>query len=213
MNYSYTLKRNRQRKTNYRKRVSLLISRSPFITVKISDQNISSQLLKSTPTGDVVICSAHSRELKKYAWKGSLNSLPACYLTGLLLGKKSIEKGFSDAILYTGRDAFTSRVAACLKGIVASGVHIPASEDILPIDDRISGKHIAEYAKLLQEDERKYGTTFSQLLKDGLKPEDYPSHFEAIRKKIYDHDDSITKKGEGQREEALISDSRGKGQK
>ena len=184
MTYNLTLKRNRQRKTNYRKRASLLLSRRHFIVAKISDQNVSCQFLKPTLKGDLVICSAHSRELRKYGWKGSMNSLPACYLTGFLLGKKSTAKGMDNAILYTGRDSFTSRVAACLKGIVAAGVNVPVSEDNLPSDDRTNGKHIAEYAKILKEDEAKYNSIFSTLIKDGLNPEDYPSHSESTKQKI-----------------------------
>jgi large subunit ribosomal protein L18 len=184
MTYNLTLKRNRQRKTNFRKRAALLLSRSSFIVAKISDQNISSQVLKPMINGDIVICSAHSRELRKYGWKGSMNSLPACFLTGFLLGKKSVANAMNNAILYTGTDSFTSRVAACLKGIVAAGVNVPVSQENLPIDDRINGKHIAEYAKILKADEAKYNSIFSMLVKEGLNPEDYPSHFEATKHKI-----------------------------
>ena len=184
MIYSPSLKRNRQRKTNYRIRAALLISKSPFITIKISDQNVTSQVLKATRSGDVVISSVHSRELKNHGWKGSMNSLPACYLTGLLVGKKSIEKGTDTAILYTGKDPFTTRIAACLKGIVAAGLNVPVSDKSLPKDDRISGEHIVKYAKILKEDQENYNTRFSLLLKGGLKPEDYPLHFEKIKMQI-----------------------------
>lgn len=184
MTYIRTLKRIRQNKTNYRKRAALLISRSPFVTIKISDQNIGVQALKPTLAGDIVIASAHSRELLKSGWKGSLNSLPACYLTGILLGKKAIRKGMESMILYTGNDPFTSKVAACLKGIIAAGVVTPVSEESLPTDDRISGKHIANYANILKEDQSKYNTRFSLLLKNGFQPENYPTHFEDIRAKI-----------------------------
>src|SRR5919198_601901 len=184
MTYNLTLKRTRQRKTNYRKRAALLLNRSYFIVAKISDLNISGQILKPTIKGDITICSAHSKELRKYGWKGSMNSLPACYLTGFLLGKKSIANSTDNAILYTGVDSFTSRIAACLKGVIAAGVSVPVSEDKLPTDDRISGKHIAEYAKILKPNEAQYNSRFSMLIKDGFNPEDYPSHFEAIRNKI-----------------------------
>src|ERR671928_884068 len=100
MSYRPMLRRNRQRKTNYRKREALLISRSSFITVRISNQNVICQVLKPSSLGDIVICSVHSRELRKYGWKGSMNNLPACYLTGFLLGKKSLAKGTDSAILY-----------------------------------------------------------------------------------------------------------------
>jgi large subunit ribosomal protein L18 len=182
--YVHTLKRIRQRKTNYRKRSGILIGRRPFIITKISGQNISAQSLRPTLTGDIVIASAHSRELIRHGWKGSMNSMPACYLTGLLLGKKSIQKGATNAILYTGNNPFTTKVAACLKGIVDSGINIPVSKESLPGDDRVSGKHIANYANLLKDSEEKYNSTFSALLKQGLRPEDYPVHFEEIRMRI-----------------------------
>lgn len=184
MAYVHTLKRIRQRKTNYRKRSGILIGRRPFIITKISGQNISAQSLKPTLTGDIVIASAHSRELIRHGWKGSMNSMPACYLTGLLLGKKTIEKGATNAILYTGNNPFTTKVAACLKGIVDSGIKIPVSKESFPSDDRVSGEHIANYAKLLKDSGEKYNSRFSALLKQGLRPEDYPVHFEEIRMRI-----------------------------
>ena len=184
MAYVHTLKRIRQRKTNYRKRSGILIGRRPFIITKISGQNISAQSLKPTLTGDIVIASAHSRELIRHGWKGSMNSMPACYLTGLLLGKKTIEKGATNAVLYTGNNPFTTKVAACLKGIVDSGIKIPVSKESLPSDDRVSGEHIANYAKLLKDSGEKYKSRFSALLKQGLRPEDYPVHFEEIRMRI-----------------------------
>lgn len=194
MAYVHTLKRIRQRKTNYRKRSGILIGRRPFIITKISGQNISAQALKPTLTGDIVIASAHSRELIRHGWKGSMNSMPACYLTGLLLGKKSIQKGATNAVLYTGNNPFTTKVAACLKGIVDSGINIPVSKESLPGDDRVSGEHIANYANLLKDNEEKYNSRFSVLLKQGLRPEDYPVHFEEIRMKISGKSASENKK-------------------
>jgi large subunit ribosomal protein L18 len=194
MAYVHTLKRIRQRKTNYRKRSGILIGRRPFIITKISGQNISAQALKPTLTGDIVIASAHSRELIRHGWKGSMNSMPACYLTGLLLGKKSIQKGATNAVLYTGNNPFTTKVAACLKGIVDSGINIPVSKESLPGDDRVSGEHIANYANLLKDSEEKYNSRFSALLKQGLRPEDYPVHFEEIRMKISGKSASENKK-------------------
>lgn len=184
MTYVHTLKRIRDDKTNYRKRAALLIGRHSFVTVKVSDQNVAVQVLKPTPTGDVVIASAHSRELEKQGWKGALNNLPACYLTGMLLGKKALEKGVKNAVLYIGKDHFTSRVAACMKGIVDSGVGMPVSEESLPEQERISGQHIAEYAGTLKENQEEYNSRFSAILKNGLSPEDYPSHFEEIKSKL-----------------------------
>ncbi len=144
MTYVHTLKRIRDDKTNYRKRAAILIGRRSFITVKVSDQNVAAQVLKPTPTGDIVIASAHSRELAKQGWKGGLNNLPACYLTGMLAAKKALGKGVNSAVLYIGKDHFTSRVAACMKGIIDGGVNMPVSEESLPEQKRISGQHIAD---------------------------------------------------------------------
>ena len=184
MAYVHTLKRIRDDKTNYRKRAAILIGRHSFVTVKVSDQNVAAQALKPTPTGDIVIASAHSRELEKQGWKGALNNLPACYLTGMLLGKKALEKGVKNAVLYIGKDHFTSRVAACMKGIVDSGVSMPVSEESLPEQERISGQHIAEYAGTLKENQEEYNSRFSAILKNGLSPEDYPSHFEEVKSRL-----------------------------
>ncbi|AIF84838.1 ribosomal protein L18 [Candidatus Nitrososphaera evergladensis SR1] len=185
MTYVRTLKRIRLDKTNYRKRAAVIVGRHSFATVKVTDQNVAAQILKPTPTGDLVIASAHSHELvTKHGWKGSTNSLPACYLTGLLLGKKALEKGTNKAVLYIGKDHFTTRVATCAKGIADSGVNIPISEESLPDAERISGQHIADYASSLKANEEEYKSRFSALLKNGLKPEDYPAHFEEVRFKI-----------------------------
>jgi len=184
LTYVRTLKRIRLDKTNYRKRAAVIVGRHSFATVKVTDQNVAAQILKPTPTGDLVIASAHSHELAKHGWKGSTNSLPACYLTGLLLGKKALEKGTSKAVLYIGKDHFTTRVATCAKGIADSGVNIPISDESLPDAERISGQHISEYASSLKANEEEYKSRFSALLKNGLKPEDYPAHFEEVRFKI-----------------------------
>jgi large subunit ribosomal protein L18 len=191
MSYSATLKRNREGRTNYRKRAAILISKSPFVVIKISSQNVICQVSRPSLGGDFVISSVHSRELKNYEWKGSMNSIPACFLIGILAGKKTLAAGINKAILYTGKDHFTSRIAACLKGIVAAGLDVPVSKDILPDDNRTTGKHISEYAGKLKADSEKYQKRFSSLLKAGLKPEDYPLHCEAVRKKILE-----VKKGE-----------------
>jgi large subunit ribosomal protein L18 len=161
-----------------------LIGRHSFVTVKVSDQNVAAQVLKPTPTGDVVIASAHSRELEKRGWKGALNNLPACYLTGLMMARKALDKGVKDAVLYIGKDHFTSRVGACMKGIVDGGITMPVSEESLPEEERITGQHIADYAGALKEDQEEYNSRFSAILKNGMRPEDYPSHFEEIKNKI-----------------------------
>ena len=50
-----------------------------------------------------------------------------------------------------------SRIYAVLKGAIDAGLSIPHSPDILPSDERLSGKHIIDYAqKLKKEDVKRY---------------------------------------------------------
>jgi large subunit ribosomal protein L18 len=185
MSYVHTLKRIRTHKTNYRKRQALLVSRRDFVTIKITNQNVIAQVLKPEIRGDIVRVSTHSRELRRYGWKGSLNSLPACFLVGLVLGRKALEKGVDKAILYIGNKAFTSRIAACMKGIVQAGINIPISSESYPTEHRLNGQHIAEFAlKIKAGDINKYNRYFSSLLREGLVPENYHSHVDEITARI-----------------------------
>lgn len=94
---------------------------------------------------------------------------------------KAVSAGTARANLYVGVKPFLngSRIAAALKGLLDAGLVIPAGEDIFPDEERLSGGHVAKYAKsLLAKDTGVYRSTFSQLIKAGFKPEDYPKHFE-----------------------------------
>ena len=184
MTYHAVLRRNRQNRTNYRKRAALLLARRSFVSITISNQNVMAQVLKPSPIGDSVVTAVQSKELIKYGWKGSMNGLPSCYLTGFLLGIKALKKATDGLILYTGNKSYTSGIAACMKGIVDAGVKIPLSESSLPSADRIRGSHIAQYAEILKQDSEKYNSQFSTILKNGCKPENYPAHFEETKSKI-----------------------------
>lgn len=184
MVYTSTFRRIRERKTNYRKREKLLVGKKDFVTVNVSDQNISAQLIRPDLLGDKVMASVHSNELLSYGWKGSRKNIPSCYLVGLLLGKKCLQKKISSAILYIGKRHFTTKIAACLKGLSEAGLELPFSENILPSEDRIQGTHIADYAKKLKANDDVYKSRFSSNLGSGLEPEKYPSHFSEVKDKI-----------------------------
>ncbi len=184
MVYTSTFRRIRERKTNYRKREKLLVGKKDFVTVNVSDQNISAQLIRPELLGDKVMASVHSNELLSYGWKGSRKNIPSCYLVGLLLGKKCLQKKISSAILYIGKRHFTTKIAACLKGLSEAGLELPFSESILPSEDRIQGNHIADYAKKLKANDDMYKSRFSSNLGSGLEPEKYPSHFSEVKDKI-----------------------------
>lgn len=143
-------RRKREGKTNYKKRLKLLLSGKPRLVIRPSLKNVTAQIIEYNPKGDQTIASAHSRELAKFEWKFSTGNVTTAYLTGLLLGKKALKKKIKEAILDIGlrTPIKGSKVFACLKGVVDAGVSVPVSEEILPSPERISGKHIADYRKL-----------------------------------------------------------------
>jgi large subunit ribosomal protein L18 len=180
-------RRRREGKTNYRRRKSAVISKRPLLNVFVSGKNTSLQIVQPKPAGDVVLCSAHSRELVERGWKASRRSIPAAYLTGLLMGARAKSSGVKDAILYTNVRAYHSggRVASAVKGVVDAGFKLTVGKETFPGEDRISGKHIASYAAQLKEtDPARYQTRFSGLLKAGVTPEDLPAHFEEVKASI-----------------------------
>lgn len=197
MVYTSTFRRIRERKTNYRKREKLLVGKKDFVTINVSDQNISAQLIRPDLLGDKVMASVHSNELLSYGWKGSRKNIPSCYLVGLLLGKKCLQKKISSAILYIGKRHFTTKIAACLKGLSEAGLEMPFSENILPSEDRIQGNHIADYAKKLKANDDVYKSRFSSNLGSGLEPEKYPSHFSEVKDKIVN--DKVKKEKESEK--------------
>ena len=186
MVYTSTFRRIRDRKTNYRKREKLLIGKKDFVTVNVSDQNVTAQLIRPDLIGDKVMASVHSNELLSYGWKGSRKNIPSCYLVGLLLGKKCLQKKITRAILYIGKRHFTTRIAACLKGLSEAGLEMPFSENVIPSEQRIQGNHIAEYAKQLKANDQLYKSRFSSNLGLGLEPEKYTSHFTEVKDRIVD---------------------------
>jgi large subunit ribosomal protein L18 len=179
-----TLRRRRQGVTDYRARKRAIISQRPLLVVRVSNKNVSTQFVKPTVNGDVVLSSSHSRELSKLGWHGSAKSTPACYLLGRLAGKKAVAAGVKEAVVYNGLVPFIrgSRVAALLKGVVDSGLAVPVGEKAFPDEERLSGKPIAEYAaKLAAEDKDAYGKAFSAMLRAGFKPENYAEEFEKVK--------------------------------
>jgi len=181
------LRRRREGVTDYRSRKRAITSQKPLLVIRISNKNVTTQFVKPTVKGDVVLSAAHSKELAKLGWHGSLKSTPACYLLGLIAGKKALAAGVKEAVAYNGVIPFIrgSRTAALLKGVVDAGVSVPVGEEAFPSEDRISGKSIAEYAAALsKEGKDAYSREFSGLVKAGFRPEDYAAEFEKAKAAI-----------------------------
>lgn len=180
-------RRRRAGMTDYKARRKAISSRGTLLAVRISGKNVTAQFLQPTVKGDVVLSSAHSHALQKLGWKGSLKSLPACYLLGLWAGKTAKKKGVESAYLYNGLVPFVkgSRIPAFLKGVADAGIEIPFSEEALPSKERLEGETIAKYASdLASQDKALYEKRFSAQLKRGFKPESYAHDYAKVKAAI-----------------------------
>lgn len=142
-------KRRIKNKTNYLKRKRLLEGGRPRITIRKSNKYITIQYVETRIAQDTVKKSIVSSELLEYGWPkeklGSLKSLPAAYLTGLLFGK--MIKSFKPAVLDMGliRNTKGSKIYAALKGIVDSGFNIPHGKEIFPEEKRIHSDNVKPF--------------------------------------------------------------------
>ncbi|MHA1743842.1 MAG: 50S ribosomal protein L18 [Candidatus Heimdallarchaeota archaeon] len=145
--YKMPFKRRRLGKTNYKKRLKLLLSKKPRLVVRRSLNYIRAQIVEFSKQGDKTIAEASSKELKKLGWNFATDNLPAAYLTGLLIGKKAQEKGIKEAILDAGLYTSTpgNRIYAVVKGAIDAGLVVPADEKIFPKEERIKGSHISSF--------------------------------------------------------------------
>lgn len=141
-------RRKRQGRTDYRKRLKMLVSGTPRLIVRRTNKNMIVQVVEYADIGDKVVATANSSELKKSGWKYATGNIPAAYLTGMLAAQKAKKKGITNAIVDLGlqHPKSKSRLYAAVKGAVDNGLKIPVSEDVFPTADRLSGKHIAAYA-------------------------------------------------------------------
>ncbi|MFH0977972.1 MAG: 50S ribosomal protein L18 [Candidatus Woesearchaeota archaeon] len=173
-------------RTNYKKRLKLLLSNKPRLVIRKSNKHISLQLIDYTPEGDVVIAQAHSGQLKKYGIDTSKNNIPSAYLTGMLLGKMAKAKKIKEAVLDIGLYSSTkgSRLYAALKGAMDAGLYVMHSEEILPSKERIAGNHMQEHAKAISKQAEKYAKYYSNYLKQKVEALQITQYFNTAREKI-----------------------------
>jgi len=148
-------RRRREGKTNFTKRRRLLEGRKPRIVIRKTNRYIILQYVESKQAQDAIKKSVISKELIEYGWpkekEGSLKSLGAAYLTGLLFGKKI--KGMKNAILDTGliRSTKGSKIYAAAKGIIDSGFALPCGKEVFPEEARISHENIKSFFHKVKE--------------------------------------------------------------
>jgi large subunit ribosomal protein L18 len=194
--YRVPFRRRREGKTDYKARRALLTSRQPRAVIRVSLKHTNVQIVKATLTGDTIIASGNSTQLRAYGWKASCGNLSAAYLTGLLCGSRATERKVTRAVPDIGMHQPTdgARVFATLKGIMDAGVDIPVDKKKFPDEARLKGKHISDYAKTLASSNMElYERTFSGYLKRNLEPEKLEEHFETVKKAMSSKPRQVTR--------------------
>jgi large subunit ribosomal protein L18 len=184
--YRVQLRRRREQKTDYQARKAFVLSRKPRIVSRSSLKHTIVQIVVAKPFGDVVLASAHSKELvKKYGWKAATGNLPAAYLTGLLCGLKAKAAGVTEAILDIGLVSPTKgcKVFTVLSGVLDAGIDVPHSEEKI-LKDRAEGEHIVAYAESLGAPEE-YAPQFSTYVAKKLAPEQLNEHFGQVKTAVF----------------------------
>ncbi len=180
-------RREREKRTDYYYRRSLIRSGKPRFIARVSLNNVRAQVATPGPDGDEILASAYSGELSNWGWKGHTSNTSAAYLVGLLCGFRAKESGVDECIMDIDRFVVSpqARIFSVLKGGLDAGVEIPHDEDVLPSESRVEGQHISDYAqKLKSEEETKYKSQFSKYLEKDLSPEEFPDHFKKVKQAI-----------------------------
>lgn len=140
-------RRRREGKTDYSKRIILLKSGAARIVFRKTNRYLIAQYIKSKEAKDSIEFGMNSKALLKYGWpekaKGSLKSLPAAYLLGVLTAKKITDKK-KLPIVDMGMigSVHKSRAYAFVKGLLDSGISVKHKEGIFPDENRIKGEHM-----------------------------------------------------------------------
>ena len=145
-------RRRRENKTEYKARRILLTSGLPRIVVRRTNKYYILQAVESDEAQDKVLATITSKDLLKNGWDvkagGSLKSVPAGYLTGLLMAKK-LGKGKYIMDLGMARTFKGGRVFSVIKGLVDGGLDIPANEKVFPTEERLNGEHLKDDIKAM----------------------------------------------------------------
>lgn len=144
-------KRRRQNKTDYKSRFSLLQSGAVRLVIRKTNKFIIVQAIESKEAQDKILFGVTSKNLVENGWSdkyaGSLKSVPAAYLTGMLMAKQLDKK--QKYIVDTGmaRNVHGSRIYAAVKGLIDGGANINADKKAFPSEDRLKGEHLDEKLK------------------------------------------------------------------
>jgi len=166
--YQVKFRRRREGKTDYYARKRLVVQdKNKYNTpkyrmiVRFTNKDIICQIAYARIEGDVIVCAAYSHELPRYGVKVGLTNYAAAYCTGLLLGRRILNKFNLDSV-YQGQTEVTgeqyqvesidgqpgafrcfldvglartttgARLFGALKGAVDAGLDIPHSVKRFP---------------------------------------------------------------------------------
>ncbi|MDP3698118.1 MAG: 50S ribosomal protein L18 [Nanoarchaeota archaeon] len=181
-------RRKRENKTNYAKRLKLLLSHKGRLVIRFTNKRVVAQLVEFTPKGDKVLVGVDSSALCKHGWPYSCKNVPASYLTGFLFGKKVAEKKYKGEMVFdTGFKSplHKGKYYAFLKGALDAGVSVPhGGKDLFPDDKKIQGAHIQDYAGKMKKDAHHHKAQFAQYLKSNAAPENMSSAFAQVKQKL-----------------------------
>ncbi len=185
-NFTVIYRRKRIGKTNYKNRLKLVASLQKRIIIRKSNKHVLLQVADYAKDGDLVLLSAHTKELSKYGWKGATGNISSAYLAGFLLGHKMKNKNLSGAVVDIGMQTSAKKgvIYSAVKGIIDGGVSVPCSKEVFPAEERIKGKHIASYAKEFKKSKEEFAKKFSYYIKNNIDPEKITEHFDAVKKSI-----------------------------
>jgi large subunit ribosomal protein L18 len=162
-----TLKRRRREsKTDYKLRLGLLKSGKARIVVRKTNKYFIIQAVESKEAQDKVLVGVNSRDLLKQGWDakaaGSMKSLPAGYLTGLLFAKKVKDaKQDKEYLIDLGlnRTIHGNRIYAVVKGLVDGGLKVNVGDEkVFPSAERLAGEHLKpEFKEMIMKVKGKLG--------------------------------------------------------
>lgn len=195
-------RRRREEKTDYKQRLALLKSGKTRIVIRRSAKSFRIQFVKWEGDYDKTVYECTSKILNKFDWKGHGGSISSAYLCGLVAGFEAQKNGVKEAVIDIGRHISIkgSSIYAAALGVKDSGIDVNIGKKIVPDYGRISGKHVAEYAKILKKNKGKYEKQFSAYIKSGFDPENITEHFKDVKSKILTSYGSSIKAEEGDEE-------------
>jgi large subunit ribosomal protein L18 len=138
--------------------LKMLRGETPRVIFRKTNKYVIAQYVTSKEAKDKIEIGMSSKKLKEFGWPdefdGSLKSITASYLTGLLIGKEIVKSKLETPIVDFGMTRVLSknRTFAFIKGLIEAGVKIKCPEEDFPEEERIEGKHMKkDFSKTFKE--------------------------------------------------------------